>query len=125
METPEIAKAACARMALEEGVIDYIKEKAPARDEVGFVTAFPYDDEPPVSDYPLPTSTETFLELLPKPLPDGMDGKTVQEINPSVWYNGVIQSGRGSKIEAKFWFFTAGEITRCERRFCFTYPVED
>lgn len=97
------AKIVCANVALQEGVLDYIKygngQTNPAPSPV--IAQDGRVPEPP----PRPTSVislQAFYESLPQPFPEPVADKTASEINGPAWLNTLLQSARGARLKSKF-----------------------
>ncbi|KAF9467629.1 hypothetical protein BDZ94DRAFT_1248588 [Collybia nuda] len=96
------AKIGCANVALQEGVLDYIKhgngqtEPAVPSDRV--------DDRvpEPLTNLTSALSLQAFYETLPQPFPEPVADKTASEINAPVWLNTLLQSARGARLKPKF-----------------------
>ncbi|KAI0641758.1 hypothetical protein C8Q79DRAFT_919018 [Trametes meyenii] len=87
------AKKACAEAALTDGVLDYVRSWSSASMDV----------DGPVLELPNSTVTlQQFFELLPRPFPEPMAGKSATDINGPAWLNTTIQSARGGKIVPNF-----------------------
>ncbi|KAL6310238.1 hypothetical protein BKA93DRAFT_820690 [Sparassis latifolia] len=100
--TPDDARKACALAALADGVLDFIQH-GDGRTETVPISDEPSNEVSPSDAFENTTLTvQAFYETLPKPFPEHMDGKTAQEINASSWLNMMIQSARGSMLNAKF-----------------------
>ncbi|KAF8237288.1 hypothetical protein L208DRAFT_1457291 [Tricholoma matsutake] len=95
------AKAACAKIAVDEGVLDYLKQgngHCPSSDSAG-------DEHMKTSSVPViagPISLQDFYESLPKPFSELVGDKTASEINGPAWLNTIIQGARGSRLKATF-----------------------
>lgn len=98
--TPLAAKKACAQIAHDDGVLDFIKfgngqtEPAPAAEASDAGTEI----HTPAGSLTL----QKFYEALPQPFPEPVNGKSAAEINSSGWLNSLIQSARGGKLTAKY-----------------------
>ena len=103
------AKRACAKLALEHGVLDFIKfgngqtQPAIVRDEQEWESA--RMTTPPL---PSPLSLQEYYEALPRPFPESFGDKTAVEINAPAWLNVTIQSARGGKLTPSFIWFSDG-----------------
>lgn len=101
--TQDEAKAACAAIALLQGVIDYIKygngQTEPAKPEGVF------DDPMERPSKRKAMTLEEFYESLPRPFPEPVEGATAHQINASAWLNLTMQSARGGRIRTNFYFY--------------------
>ena len=100
------AKIACAKVALEEGVIDFIqfgngqtqppiKVEQDEQDEIG--------NEKGEPTTPLKSLTlQEFYDSLPKPFPESVGEMTASEINAPGWLNATMQSARGGQLHSTF-----------------------
>lgn len=102
------AKKDCARVALEQGVLDFIKhgngQTVPAAPP-------PVDDvldEPATDEKPRPQTMtlQGFYETLPKPLPEPVGEKTALEINAPGWLNTTMQLAKGARLSTHFHWIT-------------------
>jgi hypothetical protein len=104
--TASEAQAACAQIALEQGVIEYIKhgngQVEPSNHER--LTAVPSKQRFSV------TSLQSFYDSLPQPLPESFGDKSCNEINAPAWLNTLMQSARGGRLAANFVWFTSSDI---------------
>lgn len=106
---PSDAKVACTKSAIDEGVLDYIKRGnghnlslAPIGDEhMGTSSA------PAITG---PISLQDFYESLPKPFPEFVGEKTASEINGPAWLNTTIQTARGGRLKAAFFWLMDGSV---------------
>ena len=103
------AKRACAKLALEHGVLDFIKfgngqtQPAVVRDDQEWESA--RMSTPPL---PSPLSLQEYYEALPRPFPEPFGDKTAVEINAPAWLNVTVQSARGGKLTPSFIWFSDG-----------------
>ena len=99
------AKAACAKIAIDGGVLDYLKRgngHSPSSEPVG--------DEC-VGTFPViaaPISLQEFYDSLPKPFAESVGDKTASEINGPAWLNTAIQAARGGRLKASFFWLMDG-----------------
>jgi hypothetical protein len=95
------AQAACAKSAIDEGVLDYIKQGNGHRPP-----SDPPSDEPVMPCAPVirgpPITLQDFYESLPKPFPESFGDQTASEINGPAWINTAIQGARGGRLKANF-----------------------
>ena len=106
------SKRACAKLALEQGVLDFIKfgngqtQPTVIRDDQEWESS-----RMEVDDFlrpPSPLSLQEFYEALPRPFPEPFGDKTAVEINAPAWLNVTVQSARGGKLTPSFMWFTDG-----------------
>jgi hypothetical protein len=101
------AKVACAKIAVDEGVLDYLKRgngHSPPSEPV-------HDSHVRNSGGPVtsgPISLQAFYESLPRPFPELVGDKTALEINGPAWLNTTIQAARGGRLKANFFWMTDG-----------------
>lgn len=104
--TAKEAKIACAKAALEEGVIEFIQfgngqTQPPPKveqDEQDEMTNEKKDPTPPLK----PLTLQEFYDSLPQPFPESVGEMTAAEINAPVWLNTTMQSARGGQLHASF-----------------------
>jgi hypothetical protein len=105
------AKAACAKTAVDEGVIDYLKRgngHSPPSEPV-------HDSHVRISGMPVtagPISLQAFYESLPRPFPELVGEKTALEINGPAWLNTTIQAAKGGRFKATFFWMTDASAGR-------------
>ncbi|KAF8966150.1 hypothetical protein BDZ97DRAFT_1809769 [Flammula alnicola] len=99
------AKIACAKTALEEGVIDFIQygngQTEPAKvvdDGLEEVLNSLRDSPPPLKGVTL----QEFYETLPQPFPEDVGEMGAAEINAPAWLNITLQSARGGRLVSSF-----------------------
>jgi hypothetical protein len=101
------AKAACAKTAIDEGVLDYLK-----RGNGHFPPSDPAGGEQvrtsSVQVFLAPISLQNFYDGLPKPFPEVVGDKTALEINGPAWLNTTIQTARGGRLKATFHWLMDG-----------------
>ena len=95
------AKAACAKTAIDEGVLDYL-ERGNGHCPLSNRTADGCVRTSGVPVFLPPISLQNFYDSLPKPFPEFVGDKTASEINGPAWLNTAIQTARGSKLKATF-----------------------
>lgn len=114
-DTLSEAKAACARLALDQGILEFIKhgngqvdpEKplSPTSDaDVDVQEAETKTDSSPLP----PLTLQAFYETFPQPFPGDFGDKSAAEINAPSWLNTAIQSARGAKLSSNFVWTTNG-----------------
>ncbi|KAF9005117.1 hypothetical protein BDQ17DRAFT_1471311 [Cyathus striatus] len=101
--SPSAAKLACAKTAVDEGVLEYIKhgngQTSPASATNEPTNAMISSIPPPPSP---PITLQSFYETLPQPFPEDVGHKTAPDINAPMWLNTTIQSARGSQLKCTF-----------------------
>lgn len=105
--TAKEAKIACAKVALEEGVIDFIqfgngqtqpplKVEQDEQDEMA-------NEKKETTTTPLkPLTLQEFYDSLPQPFPEPVGKMTASEINAPSWLNTTMQSARGGQLHSSF-----------------------
>ena len=100
------AKIACAKVALEEGVIDFIqfgngqtqpplKVDQDEQDEIA-------NEKKETTTLLKPLTLQEFYDSLPKPFPESVGEMTASEINAPSWLNTTMQSARGGQLHSSF-----------------------
>lgn len=105
------AQAACAKKALDEGVLDYIKFGNGQKEPTPLCLE---DREPELFDQqrPLakgkarPMTLQFYYESLPRPFPESFGNKTAVEINAPSYINTLLQSARGGRLKYNFYWTT-------------------
>ncbi|KAF8804025.1 hypothetical protein BYT27DRAFT_6705741 [Phlegmacium glaucopus] len=100
------AKIACAKVALEEGVIDFIQfgngqTQLPSKveqDEQDEMTNEKKETTPLLK----PLTLQEFYDSLPQPFPEYVGEMTASAINAPVWLNTTMQSARGGQLHSSF-----------------------
>ena len=102
-----LAKLACARSAVREGVLDFIKfgngqthpPKAAedALEDPGGIHPDPTPPPPPKG-----LSLQEFFETLPRPFPENIGEASVNEFNAPAWLNLTLQSARGGRLISSY-----------------------
>jgi len=98
-----LAKLACARIAVEEGVVDFIKygngQTQPAKTvDDDHETTRDLTPPPP----PKGLTLQEFYDTLPRPFPEDVGEMTALEINSPAWLNLTMQSARGGRLASHF-----------------------
>jgi hypothetical protein len=102
------AKAACAKNALEEGVLEYIKhgngqtERPKPEKGSGSVKEENVTPEPEKAAL----SLQVFYESLPQPFHEPVGDKSAYEINGPAWINTTLQTARGAQLMTTFTWIT-------------------
>ncbi|KIJ67229.1 hypothetical protein HYDPIDRAFT_107958 [Hydnomerulius pinastri MD-312] len=105
------AKAACAKVAISEGVLDFIKH--------GNGQTRPLSPEPFSSsdanarasalvNTKIPLTLQSFFDSLPRPFPESFETNDAAEINAPGWLNTMVQNARGGKLAMTFSFTSDG-----------------
>jgi hypothetical protein len=102
-----LAKLACARSAVREGVLDFIKF---GNGQTQPTKAAENDLEDPVeilrestpSPPPKGLSLQEFFETLPRPFPETIGEASVNEFNAPAWLNLTLQSARGGRLISSY-----------------------
>ncbi|KIM64482.1 hypothetical protein SCLCIDRAFT_115071 [Scleroderma citrinum Foug A] len=109
-DTYEEAKEACAKAAIAEGVLNFIKH---GNGQVRPPSPKPLPDSPTnerdgqSSNSTAPLALQTFFDSLPRPFPEKFDSNDAHKINAPGWLHSLIQSARGGKLGMSY-FFTSG-----------------
>ncbi|KIK81641.1 hypothetical protein PAXRUDRAFT_832706 [Paxillus rubicundulus Ve08.2h10] len=105
------AKLACAKAAVSEGVLDFIKH---GNGQTRPLLPIPFS--PPASsgqatlivNARTPLTLQSFYDSLPRPFPESFETNDAVEINAPGWLNGMVQSARGGKLAITFLFTSDG-----------------
>lgn len=97
-DTYDAAKLECAKTAISQGVIDYIKNET---------AVYSAQNGAFSSKLPDVISLQSFYDSLPRPFPENFEDKTAAEINAPGYLNGIVQAARGSKFTLTFIPFSA------------------
>ena len=100
------AKNACGRVALEQGVIEFIQfgngqTQPPPKveqDEQDEMANEPKEIIPPLK----PLTLQEFYDSLPRPFPEPVGEMTASEIHAPGWLNMTMQSARGGQLHSTF-----------------------
>lgn len=97
----EDAKAACAREAIEEGILEFIRhgngQTRPAL--VEHSQMFAREESTTIV---AAHSVQGFFESLPRPFPEDVGTKSANEVNAPSWINLMAQGAKGGRILIKF-----------------------
>lgn len=108
-DTVKEAKAACAKFAHDQGVIEFIKH---GNGQVEPEKPADVDAQESASKAafapPSQLTLQEFYETFPQPFPENFGDKSAAEINAPSWLNTTIQGARGSKLTANFIWTTNG-----------------
>ncbi|KII84788.1 hypothetical protein PLICRDRAFT_179128 [Plicaturopsis crispa FD-325 SS-3] len=113
-ETLVEAKKACAIVAMEQDVLEYIKhgngQTQPAQPDtlqpgapVASTSEITPDSTPPSA-----MTLQGFYDSLPQPFPEDLGDKLASQINGPAWLNQTIQSARGGRLSTHFIWTTDG-----------------
>lgn len=101
------AKAACAKIALDQGVLEFIKhgngqvdpeKKSAYISEIDTQVGGDTIDSVQLTRLTL----QEFYDTLPQPFPENFRSRSVADINGPSWLNTAMQSARGGKLSANF-----------------------
>ena len=116
-ETISEAKAACAKVALDQGVLEYIKygngQVEPEKPPISIPdTDTDAQEAETKATYipPTPLTLQAFYETFPQPFPENLGDKSAVEINAPSWLNAAIQGARGGKLSTNFIWTTNGTL---------------
>lgn len=114
-DTVAEGKAACAKVALDQGVLEYIKYGNGQTEPEKPATASSDNQTDPqeletkvIFTPPSPLTLQSFYETFPQPFPEDFGDKTAAEINAPSWLNTMIQSARGGKLSTNYIWSTNG-----------------
>ncbi|KIJ06047.1 hypothetical protein PAXINDRAFT_20735 [Paxillus involutus ATCC 200175] len=105
------AKVACAKAAVSEGVLDFIKHgNGQTRPLLPTPFSPPASSEQAASivNARTPLTLQSFYDSLPRPFPEPFETNDAVEINAPGWLNGMIQNARGGKLAITFLFTSDG-----------------
>jgi len=102
------AKQACAKIALDQGVLEFIKY-GNGQSQPTVRSSTDGGKEAIVDPTTVPIlSLQSFYESLPRPFPEDVGDKTAVEINAPCRFNTAVQHARGGKLSTTF-IWIAGE----------------
>lgn len=108
------AKVACAKVAADEGVLDFIKHgNGQTRPSSPIPTTSSTTSVPPPVTATTPWTLQAFYESLPRPLPESFRTNEASEINAPALLNTMVQNARGGKLLLSF-FFTSDGSPGCQ-----------
>ncbi|TFK35030.1 hypothetical protein BDQ12DRAFT_612281, partial [Crucibulum laeve] len=93
------AKTACAKLAIDQGFLDFIKYGNGQTQQPTRTEAVQIPDAGPATT---PLTLQEFYETLPQPFPEAVGDKTAAEINAPAWLNTTLQSARGGQLTCNF-----------------------
>ncbi|TFK25879.1 hypothetical protein FA15DRAFT_324707 [Coprinopsis marcescibilis] len=105
----EDARAYCARIAIDDGVLDYIKCLQPQTNELSSSSETPT----------IPLSLQEHFDALPKPFPINVGDKPASELQPINMVNSVLQHSKIPQLKAVYYWTTAdvrGGLVGCVMR---------
>jgi hypothetical protein len=116
-ETIAEAKAICAKVALEQDVLDYIKrgngQVEPEKSSI-YMSDGDADTQETATNAtytpPAPLTLQAFYGTFPQPFPENFGDKSAVEINAPSWLNTAIQGARGGKLSSHFIWTTNGTL---------------
>ena len=105
--TAKEAKIACAKVALEEGVIDFIQfgngqTQPPLKVEQDEQDEMAIEKKETTTTLLKPITLQEFYDSLPQPFPESVGKMTASEINAPSWLNTTMQSARGRQLHSSF-----------------------
>lgn len=108
-DTYDEAKDACAKSAISEGVLHFIKHGDGRARPLS-----PQQSPSPLLDvknkHPehrkLPLTLQNFFDTLPRPLPEALDTSDAYKINAPAWLSSLIQNSKGGKLAMTFNFIS-------------------
>ncbi|KAF8519305.1 hypothetical protein JB92DRAFT_2786838 [Gautieria morchelliformis] len=103
-----LAKAACAKLALEQGVIEFIKHGDGLKEPIVVPFVGAEATLPPTP--PTGMTLQAFHAALPKPLPDQIGTKSSGESNAVAWLNTMVQTAKGSRMTVTFHWYMDTKI---------------
>jgi len=109
-DTYDEAKEACAKTAIAEGVLNFIKHgngQVRPPSPKPFPTSPTNERDGQSSSSTAPLALQTFFDSLPRPFPEKFDSNDAHKINGPGWLHSLIQSARGGKLGMSY-FFTSG-----------------
>ncbi|KAF8840465.1 hypothetical protein BDN67DRAFT_644579 [Paxillus ammoniavirescens] len=105
------AKAACAKAAVSEGVLDFIKhgngQTRPLL-PTPFSPSASSGQAASIVNARTPLTLQSFYDSLPRPFPEPFETNDAVEINAPGWLNGMVQNARGGKLAITFLFTSDG-----------------
>ncbi|KAF8552813.1 hypothetical protein OG21DRAFT_1415383, partial [Imleria badia] len=102
------AKGACAKAAVLEGVLDFIKHgNGQTRPSSPTPSTSSIAQSPPVTAT-TPWTLQAFYDTLPRPFPESFETTDASEINALGWVNNLVQIARGGKLVLSFFFASDG-----------------
>ncbi|KAI6001819.1 hypothetical protein EDD15DRAFT_2227665 [Pisolithus albus] len=108
-DTYDEARDACAKAAISEGVLHFIKHGD------GRVRPLsPRQSPSPLLDVKnkhsghckLPLTLQNFFDTLPRPFPEALDTNDAYKINAPTWLSSLIQNSKGGKLAMTFNFIS-------------------
>ncbi|KAF9242819.1 hypothetical protein BU15DRAFT_72469 [Melanogaster broomeanus] len=105
------AKLACAKAAVSEGVLDFIRlgnGQTRPQSPTPFSTPASSEQAAAISSAKTPLTLQNFYDSLPRPFPESFDTTDAVEINAPGWLNAMVQNARGGKLAMMFFFTSDG-----------------
>ncbi|TEB26458.1 hypothetical protein FA13DRAFT_1816903 [Coprinellus micaceus] len=124
---PEVAKAACALLALEEGVVDFIMHGNGQKAKPQAISDQPLLTLPPrqIPSY-IQMSVQEFFDALPRPFVEPIDdGKIASDVQWANMLNMIIQGAKMHGLKTMFYFTdteTRTGLTGCVLRVVISDP---
>jgi hypothetical protein len=112
-DTHSDAKGACAKAAVLEGVLDFIKHGNGQTRPSSPPPSIPTTSQSSPATVTAPWTLQAFYDSLPRPFPESFDTNDASEINALGWLNNTTQFARGGKLILSI-FFTSDGPPGCE-----------
>lgn len=97
------AKIACALEAIKQGVLEFIMHgNGQTRPADANPLLEPDEEQNAPASLSAAVSLQGFFDSLPRPFPEPIEGKTVQDINAPAWLHGLVQAARGARLRLNF-----------------------
>ena len=125
-DLPRDAQSACSQVAVEEGILEFIKFGNGQTTPMTIPAVDPLlpPVHAPVTTTKGTTTLQNFFDSLPKPFPERLElNKTATELNGPGLLNGILQMGKGSKLTSQFYPITE-EFGKSRREYLFVYVYE-
>ncbi|KAF8451951.1 hypothetical protein L210DRAFT_3626351 [Boletus edulis BED1] len=109
-DTLSDAKGACAKAAVLEGVLDFIKHGNGQTRPSSPIQSTPSTSQCPPVAPTTPWTLQAFYDSLPRPFPESFETQThdASQINALGWMNSMTQNARGGKLILSFFFTSNG-----------------
>ena len=107
---PSDAKAAVAKLAIKQGVIDFIRygngqTEPSSQDDLEMSQTETFST-------PTVTTLQAYHNSLPKPFPETSGLKPLGDSNPIAWVNTAVQTAKGSRLNPTYTFVTNPKTAR-------------
>lgn len=104
-DSPSAAKHACAKLALQQGVKEFIMH-GNGQTEPHKIVDNTHEESMIISrNSPAPfkgITLQDYYETLPQPFPEDVGSASAVEINGPAWLNLALQSARGARLVSNF-----------------------